>query len=112
AGLARLQEEKIQDLLRLAKPRNTAPWSNPSSSSPRSNPQPTTAPLLSTPANRPRYRPLSLAEMTERREKGLCFNCDERFSRAHRCKARFLLFIADEDEELAGLDPGDTDPPL
>ncbi|PNY17781.1 Ty3/gypsy retrotransposon protein [Trifolium pratense] len=111
AALARLQEEKIQDLLRLAKPRTTAPWSNPSSSSPRSNPAPTTASLLPTPANHPRYRQLSPTEMNERREKGLCFNCDERFSRTHRCKARFLLFIADEDEELAGLDPGETDPP-
>jgi hypothetical protein len=55
--------------------------------------------------------------MAERREKGQCFNCDERFSRNHRCKARFLLFIADDDEVQSGFEPGepssiDPDPPL
>ncbi|MCH79856.1 Ty3/gypsy retrotransposon protein, partial [Trifolium medium] len=58
------------------------------------------SPLLPTPPLRTRFRQLSSAELTERREKGLCFNCDERFSRNHRCKARFLLLIAEEEEEV------------
>jgi hypothetical protein len=59
-----------------------------------------TPPLLPTPPPpMTRFRQLSSAEIAERREKGLCFNCDERFSRNHRCKARFLLLIANTDTE-------------
>lgn len=36
-------------------------------------------------------------------EKGLCFNCDEKFTRGHCCSSKLFLFIADEDE----LDPND-----
>ncbi|PNY12253.1 hypothetical protein L195_g008879 [Trifolium pratense] len=48
--------------------------------------------------------------MADRREKGLCFNCDERFSRNHRCKAHILLLIAEEDDDSNGSvvpDPGE-----
>lgn len=38
--------------------------------------------------------------MAERREKGLCFNCDQKRSRNHKCKGRFLLLVAEEDDEL------------
>lgn len=38
--------------------------------------------------------------MALRREKGLCYNCDEKWSSSHRCKGRVLLFIADESDEL------------
>lgn len=52
--------------------------------------------------------------MTERREKGLCFNYDERFHHNHKCKARFLLLIADrEDTNLINVDEAvweDSDP--
>lgn len=39
-----------------------------------------------------------------RREKGLCYNCDERFGPGHRCKKQeiFLLEIMDEMEESFG----------
>lgn len=33
--------------------------------------------------------------MALRREKGLCYNCDDKWSSTHRCKGRVLLFIAD-----------------
>ena len=33
--------------------------------------------------------------MALRREKGLCYNCDEKWSSTRRCKGRVLLFIAD-----------------
>ncbi|MCH79495.1 hypothetical protein A2U01_0000245, partial [Trifolium medium] len=110
AGLARLHEEKLQDLLKLTRPKSPfPPWSNYSSSSasrpptsPRAAPEvpgnKTSPPLLPTPSPKTRFRQLSATELTERREKGLCFNCDERFSRNHRCKARFLLLIAEDDE--------------
>lgn len=39
-------------------------------------------------------------EMKERREKGLCYNCDEKYTRGHRCKVqRIYLLDASKDEE-------------
>jgi hypothetical protein len=44
---------------------------------------------------------LSQAELKERRDKGLCFNCDDKFSPGHRCKKLFLIEgIYEEDNEL------------
>ncbi|MCH81666.1 hypothetical protein A2U01_0002457 [Trifolium medium] len=103
-GLARLQEEKLNDILRLSRIRPTTPWTKPSSSTNKtlneSSGTPASPPLLPTPPSKPRFRQLTSTEMAERREQGLCFNCDERFSRNHRCKARFLLLIAEDDEVL------------
>jgi hypothetical protein len=43
---------------------------------------------------------LSPAELKERRDKGLCFNCDDKFSPRHRCKKLFLIEgIYEEDNE-------------
>jgi hypothetical protein len=47
----------------------------------------------------PYCRRLSSAEMSERREKGLCYNCDEVYSRGHRCQRLFHLEVLSEDEE-------------
>ncbi|KAK9195245.1 hypothetical protein WN943_003365 [Citrus x changshan-huyou] len=48
----------------------------------------------------PLFRRLSIAEKTERRAKGLCFNCDEQFKPGHRCKApQLLLLDADIDDK-------------
>lgn len=33
-------------------------------------------------------------ELQARREKGLCYNCDERFVSGHRCKRQFHLLVA------------------
>ncbi|OIW19869.1 hypothetical protein TanjilG_27235 [Lupinus angustifolius] len=46
------------------------------------------------------YRRLTSAKMKEKREKGLCFRCDEPFSRDHRCRNKQLhmLLMADEEE--------------
>jgi hypothetical protein len=41
----------------------------------------------------PSIKRLSPAELQARREKGLCYNCDERFVRGHRCKHLFNLLI-------------------
>ncbi|KAJ1375604.1 Aspartic peptidase domain superfamily [Sesbania bispinosa] len=38
--------------------------------------------------------------MAARREKGLCFNCDERFRPGHKCRSKFLLMIADDEDLL------------
>jgi len=37
------------------------------------------------------FHRLTTTEMVERREKGLCFNCDEKISRGHRCQRFFYL---------------------
>ncbi|KAJ1379005.1 Ty3/gypsy retrotransposon protein [Sesbania bispinosa] len=34
--------------------------------------------------------------MAERREKGLCFNCYQKYSRNHRCGAKLMLLVAEE----------------
>lgn len=43
-------------------------------------------------------RPLTYSQREERRQKGLCFYCDEKFSKGHECKKpQIFLIIADED---------------
>ena len=36
---------------------------------------------------------LSPAQMEERRKKGLCFNCDEKFQLEHHCKSAKLFLL-------------------
>ncbi|XP_019416449.1 PREDICTED: uncharacterized protein LOC109327750 [Lupinus angustifolius] len=61
------------------------------------------APKLVNEGARPRggeFKHLTSAEVRERREKGLCFRCDEPFTRDHRCKNRqFRMLILEEEEE-------------
>lgn len=37
--------------------------------------------------------------MDARRDKGLCYNCDEKYVRGHRCQRRQLFLLIREDEE-------------
>lgn len=59
---------------------------------------------------------LSQAEMEERRRLGLCFNCNDRFSRGHNrvCQRLFLLDLAmpddDHDDDSAQEGTGETEP--
>ena len=53
--------------------------------------------------------------MQARREKGLCYNCDERFGLGHRCKKQQLFFLelmeeTEENSEAVELDP-ESEPP-
>lgn len=41
---------------------------------------------------------LTFGEMQARKEKGLCFNCDELFTQGHRCKFKQLYLITGDDE--------------
>ena len=36
-------------------------------------------------------------ELRDRRERGLCFNCDEKFIPSHRCAKLFWLELKDDD---------------
>nr|KYP61806.1 hypothetical protein KK1_016317 [Cajanus cajan] len=124
-GLARLQEERLSDLSRFQRPRPASSWPAPlltrtiTSAPPPQQPTaapPRAPPLLPTPAPKTRFRQLTEAEMADRREKGLCFNCDQKYSRSHRCPARFFLLISEDDDTPTGTtsDPllPDPDPGL
>jgi hypothetical protein len=43
--------------------------------------------------------------MDERREKGLCFNCDNKYSKGHKCGEKKLFYIDCEEEEDQELEP-------
>ena len=62
------------------------------------------APAQPTVPAAPVFRRLTPAEQAERRQEGLCFNCDEPFVRGHVCKRLFYLettdYIDDEPGEL------------
>jgi hypothetical protein len=42
---------------------------------------------------------LTPQQMDERRAKGLCFNCDSKYSKGHKCNERRLFYIDCEEEE-------------
>lgn len=122
--MARLQEDKLQDLARASR-QQQSPWQPFSRSTPTPSTEVTptaksTSGILLVPPAKPRFRHLSVIEMNEKREKGLCFNCDQRWSRSYKCGARVFLMLANEEDistatgELEQivpqLDP-DDDPP-
>lgn len=105
-ALARLFEDKYTppSQLKSTNPTSTKPYHFPTSNTPpRNNPQP---PLLPTPKppNLPTkghpVKNITRSEMMLRREKGLCYYCDERFSISHKCPNRhYFLFQTEEEEE-------------
>jgi hypothetical protein len=69
-------------------------------------------PLLHTPNQKPTtIRNISPAEMQIRRDKGLCYFCDEKFSHTHRCPNRrvMMLQLTDDEYEEKEPDPPDDD---
>ncbi|KAA8540064.1 hypothetical protein F0562_026756 [Nyssa sinensis] len=87
-GMAKMQEENVT-----AFKAGTRMGSTPTR--PLSNP-----PTLDTKALVPVQR-LSPLQMTERRARGLCYNCDEKWGPGHKCKSArlFILECADSEEE-------------
>jgi hypothetical protein len=89
---------------------------------------PATAPLLALPAppaasqqgrGESNQRRLTPEEMGERRRQGLCFNCNEKFTRGHNRFCRRLFFLngveIDDvawDGNAAAEDPGDKEAPV
>jgi len=63
------------------------------------------SPLLPTPSTPPfrhnTVKKMSPAEMQLRREKGLCYFCDEKFTFNHKCPNRQLLLLQTEEDDLA-----------
>jgi len=66
---------------------------------------PPSVPLLTLPPrpNPPTMKRLTPDEIASRRERGLCFTCDEKYHRGHKCASRVFLFLAEGDE------PSETD---
>lgn len=48
---------------------------------------------------KPPIKILTAAEMAARRDKGLCYNCDEPYSYGHKCKQKISYMIMSEEEE-------------
>ena len=97
-SFTRLHEEKLMDGRR----QNTR-VTKLLPSQPSTPPTMSLEPLLLQGATKPSpptipFKRLSPAELALRREKGLCFNCDEKFSRGHKCTPSLFLFITDEEE--------------
>nr|KYP57088.1 Retrovirus-related Pol polyprotein from transposon 17.6 [Cajanus cajan] len=70
-------------------------------------------PLLPTPTN-PTFnstnvKKMSPAEVQLRREKGLCFTCDEKYSPAHKCPNKQYLFLQIIEDETEILEPKPPD---
>ena len=111
AGLARLQEDKLLDTH--SSFRHRAP---PALTIPISRPTPTSALLPSPPPRSPTPRPqptlkrLSPEEIISRRERGLCFNCDEKYHRGHRCASRVFFLVAEEDPAAVEVNIEELDP--
>jgi hypothetical protein len=57
------------------------------------------APVTSVPPPAKPFKKLSPAELMERRRLGLCYNCDEQYTRSHKCPKLFYLEVTDFEEE-------------
>lgn len=103
--LAKLQEDKLEDRHRSYHSRilNNPPPPPLLPQTPQ--PTPKLPALLPPPIPSPKaqVKRLTAKELAHKREHGLCYNCDDKWSPSHICKARFFLSIV-EDEE-ATLDP-------
>ncbi|OMO53595.1 Retrotransposon gag protein [Corchorus olitorius] len=70
-------------------------------------PAPTRVPTLPG----PQIKRLTSTEMQARRAKGLCYNCDEKYSPGHKCRTTpFLLMQIEDDEEPGELLSLETTP--
>lgn len=50
------------------------------------------------------YRKLTLAEITDKKQKWLCFYCDQKFEPGHNCRKKKLFVIMNEDNETSNLE--------
>ncbi|GAV88019.1 hypothetical protein CFOL_v3_31443, partial [Cephalotus follicularis] len=41
------------------------------------------------------FKKMTMAELKARRDKGLCYNCDDKFYPEHKCKAQFHLILTE-----------------
>lgn len=92
-SLVKLQKEKQNDRFssfssrRSHEPRNPPPR-------PTVNTSPVTTITTTAPKTPLPIKQLSPAELQAHRDKGLCYNCDDRWTAGHRCKRQFHLLVA------------------
>ncbi|PNX81441.1 retrotransposon-related protein [Trifolium pratense] len=128
-AMARAYEARFEDTPAMGKPGSRGPHNQPSSltnpTQPINNqtnrPNPilhnssnntasSLPPLLPTPHSNLPVRNISSAEHRDRRSKGLCFKCDEKWNPSHRCRNRVLLLMGeDEDDPPPESDDNTTD---
>ncbi|KAE8665795.1 hypothetical protein F3Y22_tig00112528pilonHSYRG00009 [Hibiscus syriacus] len=97
----RQTESKLRDRRARSNPGSIFPF-NPNTPPTQNQPNKTPVPLLPSPPsiNMPPVRRLTRAEAAERRLKGLCYNCKEKYGPGHICKGpQFLLLVVDEEEQ-------------
>nr|KYP45909.1 hypothetical protein KK1_032523 [Cajanus cajan] len=92
-GLAKLIEDKLKD--HKTKPFRSSSFSSSTSHTTNQKPIPTIP-----------IKRLTSQQMQERRDAGLCYNCDEKFFPGHKCATpRFFLLLCDKDLSNPGLVP-------
>ncbi|XP_077223768.1 uncharacterized protein LOC143857236 [Tasmannia lanceolata] len=114
-GLARLQEDKIAECCLMNRQWNSKFGTQPSILGP--------SPIFSAkktsqnfPTNVSTFKPstsnsnptnqripikrLSFPEMQQKREKGLCFNCEEQFHLGHKCKNQVSILLLEEGDDI------------
>ncbi|KAJ0028629.1 hypothetical protein Pint_35012 [Pistacia integerrima] len=95
-GLARLQEKHhCRDRKSFSAPNKPTTFAAPTPTKP--------SPSLKT-------QRLSYDEMKARRDKGLCYYCDDKFGPGHKCKTRTFFFL--EGQEDSDMDCSDDDSPV
>jgi hypothetical protein len=122
-SLAKIYEEKYNSTSKPQKSNpNTYPTNKPVTNKPDINYKNST-PILNTPPTRPmdqnqknpNIRQISPAEMQLRRDKGLCYWCNDKFSFTHNCPNRQLMMLhyddPDEDQLFAALSMPTEPPP-
>lgn len=124
ADLARLFDDN-GSLVPLGPRTASKPWSSsghgsstasPKSFSPTFKPSSPTAITLptassgasSSPSTMPAFKRLSAAEIRAKREKGLCYYCDSKYTPSHNCKPSFSLLM-DQDELHEMMHDGSAD---
>ncbi|CAM8996543.1 unnamed protein product [Rhodiola kirilowii] len=94
-GMARVAEKKVNITKSWCNRVSQTRYSPPLTYVDKQRPQPhTTTGRTGLPIKR-----LIPTEMAVRREKGLCFNCDEQFRPGHKCKPKFLCMLMEEDDD-------------
>lgn len=109
-SLARIQEQTISLNQHSAKNLTTSSYT--STFTPKNNYRPPSfsqpQPKVPPPSTKNfKSRFLTPKEMEERRSKGLCFNCDEKFSPGHVCKNKRQLFSLELEEYVGPEEQGE-----
>jgi hypothetical protein len=93
-------------------PRPQNYYSSSNSATPATSSAISYAPINPSAQHTKTFKKLSPTEMIERRRQGLCYNCDEQYTRGYKCQKLFYLEVTDFDEDtsMAQAQPEDEEP--